>query len=464
MMRMRSILLAGLWAALVSPPTVAEETAPVAQPALPSLPPMRPAHLPPKLIIGPVTATLTASAIQATSAPGTRAFVQIKMFSDSRRRGGDEIGLQLQPEHGEIVGVRGARVISQDDSGSRLLRVDGLRRNRIQTVLIEVLLKATGNGEANQLRVTFTREAGEDGGTVPQPIVLKWPMSDCGESYHAALGEIGAQGGNELRDLWRSVASRDRSVSRRWMFRPSVPRRRRGRGDELVTKSTTRAQARAIYGETNRLMRAGYDRTLRRRGRHGWMLTKTSYDLKRYFSQSMNPALCTGAPGFAAYYEDQLEPLAERHDRLVRLSRQADRLARDKAETVFAATTGLPGGHPAWGGATLVVLQAPSTEREDRKALLVSLLQATRFPPALVSQLREAPNAYRALRTLDEVGIKTDRLPDEVYDRLRDAVGAIEAAVRLADFKARYERFWTGFNGSLQAIRKAHAEHCVCGS
>jgi hypothetical protein len=247
------------------------------------------------------------------------------------------------------------------------------------------------------------------------------------------------------------------------MFRPSRPSRNRSKADD-ETGRVTRKQARALYSEASALVGAGHDRILRRKGPYGWMLDKTANDLRKYFSQDMNPALCTGALGFASYYEEKLEPLGKRRERRARFAGLAEQLAREKAAAVFESARVIAGGHPAWGGATLVTLKPEAAEAQNMHALLVDLLKSTGFPKELVEEAGSAANDYDALKRLDEQGLKSDALTKAMRSKLREAVASIEMAVRLAAFRDRYEVFWDGFHGRLEAIRAAHAQHCVCGS
>jgi hypothetical protein len=148
----------------------------------------------------------------------------------------------------------------------------------------------------------------------------------------------------------------------------------------------------------------------------------------------------------------------------VRFAGLAEQLAREKAADVFEAARAIAGGHPAWGGATLITLKPRAAETQTMQALLVDLLKSAGFPGDLVEEVGNAANAYDALKRLDEQGLKSDALAKEMGSKLTEAVASIEMAVRLAAFRDRYEVFWDGFHGRLDAIRAAHAEHCVCGS
>jgi hypothetical protein len=332
-------------------------------------------------------------------------------------------------------------------------------------VLIEVKLKAAGENTPNRLKFAL-RAADGDADDAGQSMAIAWPVTDCGSRYHAALQQIGENGGNDLGDIWRAVSRPDKSMSGRWMFPPTAAKRstRRSSRDDDDDDGISRRQARAIFSEAQNLTQAGYDRSLRRQGQYGWILSKTAADLKKYFSQDMNPAICTGALAFTAYYEDRLSPLAKRGDRLTGMAEKAERLAHDQAGAVIRMTRHLPGGHPAWGGATLVALKPLTAAPGDMQDLIARLLQAADFPNSEIEEIRKAEDAYQALELIKEAGLEGDGLSKPLRDELRGALASIEAAVRLRAFDARYGAFWQGFRGALESIRAAHADHCVCGS
>ncbi|MGF1620156.1 MAG: hypothetical protein ACFCUR_06050 [Rhodomicrobiaceae bacterium] len=426
--------------------------------------------LPLKLFVGPFKGSLTATSPGDLHSAGSSAFVQIDLSSDNRSRRGLTAELAMETENGEIVQIHGSGVDADGEGARRVARIKGIRKGRSRTVLIEIRLKHVPEGSRNRLRLALAapenggdRQDTSEGGKSRQSVSLAWRVANCGEQYHTALQEIGRNGGNDLRALLREARSADKTMSRRWMFRPSRPARSRSKTDD-ETGRVARKQASALYSEASALVSAGYDRILRSKGPHGWMLDKTANDLRKYFSQDMNPALCTGALAFVSYYAEKLEPLGKRRERRARFAGLAEQFAREKAGDVFEAARTVAGGHPAWGGATLITLKPRGSETQSMQALLVDLLKSTGFPKEQVDEVANAANAYDALKRIDEQGLKSDTLTKAMRGKLREAVASIEMAVRLAAFRDRYEVFWDGFHGRLDAIRAAHAQHCVCGS
>jgi hypothetical protein len=178
----------------------------------------------------------------------------------------------------------------------------------------------------------------------------------------------------------------------------------------------------------------------------------------------MNPAICTGALAFAAYYEDKLSPLGKRGEKLAAMAEKAEKLARERTGAVIQMTRNLPGGHIAWGGAMLVALKPLNAAPGDMRDLLADLLRAVGLPRASLEDIRKAEDAYQALKLIRDAGLEGDEIPKSLRGELRGALASVEAAVRLQGFRARYEAFWQGFQGNLEAIRAVHADHCVCGS
>ena len=437
-------------------------------------------ELPLNLTAGPVRGELTATPLEGRYTAGASAFVQLKLSSDDTGRKGASAELVLEPEYGEIVQVSGSADVAEEGNGRRVARVEGIRKNRSRTILIEMKLRPAEQGNVNRLKFalrvpgsavplpvkkgSLRSERSEIGEADRQMVALAWPVASCADQYHAALHEIGASGGNDLRKIWQAALKRDKSMSSRWMFSPSIPKRYSRRKSEPKANSISSRDARRIYLETRNIMRSGYDRNLRRKGRYGWIISKTANDLRKYFSQDMNPAICTGALGFASYYEDQLAPLRKRGERLDGLVEKGRQLAHEKTEKVIEMTRNLPGGHPAWGGAMLIALKPKAAVSDNMKDLAVELLQAVNFPDQIVERARRAENGYKALQIVDEEGLNAAALSKSLRKNTSEALAAIEAAVRLEHFRARYEIFSRGFLGKLEAIRSAHAQHCICSS
>lgn len=432
--------------------------------------------IPGELKAGSVRGALTATPTAGRYSAGTSAFAQIRLSSQSTAKRGIAAELLLEVEHGEIVGVTGPEVDTDQEGGVHIAHIDGLRQGRDRSLLVEVKLHTAEGNPPNKLKLTLrapSAEPDEKDGKASEPgasaedtntALLAWPVTDCAGGYLAALRQIGAEKGNRLREIWRAASRPEKSMPREWLFRPALPksasRRRKVASD--VTASIAARDAREIFLEAGRLLRAGYDPDLGLNGRYSDTLGKTSTDLRKYFSQGENAAICTGAIAFANYYEGKLSPLRKRGERLTALSAEAKQLARERADAIFEAARGLPMGHPGWGGATLASLRPIEDRSNDPKAMVADLVEVAGLPGEFVAELRTADGPYAALRAVEDHGFGSTELPKETRADLRQALSAIEAAVLLDSFVGRYAGFWNGFYGSLEAIRDAHGKNCVC--
>ena len=230
-------------------------------------------------------------------------------------------------EHGEIVGVTGPQVDTDEEGNVRIAHIEGLRQGRDRSLLVEVKLRTAEGNPPNKLKLTLRSPGAEpdekDGAAVElaafsestDTALLAWPVTDCAGGYLAALRQIGEEKGNRLREIWREASRPEKSMPREWLFRPALPKsssRRRKVAPADVTASLAAQDAREIFLEAGRLLRAGYDPDLGLKGRHSFTLSKTSNDLRKYFSQDENAAICTGAIAFTNYYEGKLSPLRKR--------------------------------------------------------------------------------------------------------------------------------------------------------
>ena len=430
---------------------------------------------PTQLQAGTVRAALMATPAAGRYSAGTSAFAQIRLSSQSTAKRGAAAELLLQVEHGEIVGVTGSGLDRDEEGGVQIVHVHGLRRGRDRSLLVEVKLRAAEGNPPNTLKLTLrapdAEQDDEDGeqavpgrASAQATALLAWPVTDCAGRYHAALRQIGAEKGNRLRDIWRAASRPEKSRPRQWLFRPATPKptARRRRAAPEVTASIASKDAGEIFTEAGRMLRAGYDPALGLKGRYSFTLGKTSNDLRKYFSQDENAAICTGAVAFASYYEAKLSPLRKRGERLTELSAEARQLAHERADAIFEAARGLPMGHPGWGGATLASLRPIEDRSRDLKATVADLVEVAGASEAFVAELRGSEGPYSALRMLEDRGLEDTELPKDMRVNLRQALAAIEAAVVLDSFVARYAGFWSGFHGSLEAIRDAHGKNCVC--
>jgi hypothetical protein len=429
--------------------------------------------MPSLLKAGPIRGALIATPTAGRYSAGTSAFAQIRLSSESTAKRGIAAEVLLEVEHGEIVGVTGSEVDTDEEGSVRVAYVKGLRQGRDRSLLVEVKLRTVEGNPPNKLKLTLrapnAERDEEDSEGAPaenaDTALLAWPVTDCAGSYHQALRRIGEEKGNRLREIWRAASRPEKAMPRQWMFRPELPksttsRRRKVASD--VTASIAAKDRREIFLEAGRLLRSGYDPDLGSNGRYSFTLSKTSNDLRKYFSQDENAAICTGAIAFANYYEGKLSPLRKRGERLTALNAEAKQLARERADAIFEAARGFPMGHPGWGGATLASLRPIEDRSNDLKVMVADLMDVAGLPDEFVAELKTVDGPYAALRAVEDHGFDATELPRETRTDLRQALSAIEAAVLLDTFVARYAGFWNGFYGSLEAIRDAHGKNCVC--
>ena len=142
---------------------------------------------------------------------------------------------------------------------------------------------------------------------------------------------------------------------------------------------------------------------------------------------------------------------------------QAEILARGKAKDALSAMRHMEGGHPALGGASLEAIKPVSTDTGDLKSVMASLLEAAQIDTGVVARVRATADDFDALEIVADEGLNSDVLSDAQQDELKDALASIETAIRLGAYRGRYQAFWDGFYGKIEAIRGAHRQFCVCG-
>jgi hypothetical protein len=421
-----------------------------------------------RLQAGDVRAQLLTMGSGKPLTAGSSAFAQIRLSTEISARKGANAEILVEAENGEVSSVTGTGAKIESEGKAVRARVEGLRRNRDRTLLVEVRLPAAPAGRTT-LKVTLRAlpAPGKSGGPIAPAAEagtsISWSVKDCAGGYYAALQQIRDNAEWRASEKWKDAAKADDTLPKGWVFAPKEERRsrnRRGRSDAAAATKTERA----ILAEAGRLARAGRDPALDRDGDLGWVLGKVSGDLDNYLAQPINPAICTGAIGMTDYYTQRLAALGKRGDRLAQLAAEAKPLAQTRVEVAFAAARGLPENTTGWSGVTPVSARSMSVRTDSLTGLAVSLAELAAVRGDAFAKVQAAQAPYAALTVIDEGGIDQDGMPDEVRKAVRAAFTAIDAASRLDAVYARHKGLQAAFEGRINAIREAHAKHCTCGS
>jgi hypothetical protein len=404
---------------------------------------------------------------------GSAVFAQIRLSTEATgRRGGLAADILVEAERGEIAAITGAS--SKDgEAGARRARVEGLRKGRDRTVLVELKLPNSTQAEPTRLKVSLLPAAdGEARPDAQAPAAgqasaeISWTVKDCAGSYYGALQQIRENPELKISEKLKLATKTDPTLPKSWLFAPKTERRssRRSRRSSRETAASSTERERAVYTEAGKLVRSGRDPALSSSGDLGWALGKVAGDLDGYLAQPSNPAMCTGAPGLTGYYEKRLEALPKRGERLTQLATDAKTVAREKAEAALRVARELPEDAPAWGTITPVAAKAMALGDGGLKDMTVSLAELAALPAEALAKVKDAATPYDALVQVREAGFETDGMPDGVRKALREAFVATDAAARVEVIQQRHLDVQHAFEGRIKAIREAHQTHCVCQS
>jgi hypothetical protein len=421
-----------------------------------------------RLQAGEIRADLLTLGSGKTLTAGSSAFAQIRLSTDAAGRKGVNADILVEAENGEVSAVAGTGVKTESEGKAVRARLEGLRRNRDRSLLVEVKLPAAPAAGRTTLKMTLRAlpapgKSGEPAAPAAEADTsISWSVKDCAGGYYAALQQIRDNADWRAGEKWKGAAKADDSLPKGWVFAPEEERRsrrRRGRGDVSALSKAERA----ILAEAGRLARAGRDPALDRDGDLGWVLGKVSADLDNYLSQPINPAICTGAIGMTDYYTRRLAALGTRGERLAQLAAEAKILAQTRVEAAFAAARALPEDTTGWSGVTPVSARSMNVRTDSLTGLAVSLAELAAIPGDAFAKVRTAQAPYAALTAVDEAGIEQDGMPDAVRKAVRAAFTAIDAAARIDAVQTRHKGVQAAFEGRITAIREAHAKHCTCG-
>lgn len=430
---------------------------------------LSPAAAPPVKILkaGGIRAELLTIGEDKMLAAGSAAFAQVRLSTDAAARKGVSAELLVEASGGEVVSITGTGSKAEDKGAAGRVQVKGLRKNRDRNLLVEVKLPKA-ESDRTTLRVTLRAlsDADQAGGN-EATAEITWSVKDCAGGYYGALQEIRNKTEWQATEKWKAAAKADPNLPKGWLFAPKEERRsrrRRRRSEPEVTAASPVKNQREIFAEASKMARTGRDTALDRDGNLGWVLGKIAGDLDNYLSQPINPAICTGAPGLADYYEKRLADLVKRGEKLSALAADAKRLAEDKAETAFRLVRELSDETPGWGGITPVAAKAMTIRNDSLTSIAASLAELAAVPAEILDKVRQAQAPYDALVPIHDAGIGADGMPDGIRDSLRAAFAAIDAAARLDVIRERHAGVQSAFEGRIKAIREAHGKHCVCQS
>jgi hypothetical protein len=414
---------------------------------------------------GNIRAELLTIGENKTLAAGSAAFSQVKLSTGAASKKGISAELLVEASHGEVVSITGTGSTTEGKGPAARAQIDGLRKGRDRNLLVEVKLpKAESDRTTLKVTLRALPDAGQAAGK-EAAAEIAWSVRDCAGGYYGALQEIRNQSEWQATERWKAAAKADPNLPKGWLFAPKEERRsRRRRPEPEATAASPVKNQREIFAEASKIARAGRDTALDRDGNLGWMLGKASSDLDSYLSQPINPAICTGAPGFADYYEKRLADLVKRGEKLNALAADAKRLARDKAGTAFRMARELSDETPGWGGVTPVAAKAMVIRDDSLTGLAASLAELAAVPAELLAKVRQAQAPYDALVPIHDAGIGAKNMPDTIRDSLSAAFAAIDAAARLEVIRERHADVQSAFAGRIKAIRDAHGKHCVCQS
>lgn len=398
---------------------------------------------------------------------GSGAFAQLTLSTDSTAKRGVDAEIIVEAGEGQAVSITGAGVESGRETTRA--RVEGLRKGRNRLVLVEVKLPQS-DSETSKVKIVLRspdKAAGSGADAHKESAAeIAWTVRDCAGSYASALQKIRQNEALRATEIWKEAARAERDLPRKWLFQASSERksRRKRRSEPETTAASPVKNQREIYSEAAKFMRAGRDPALDRKGNLGWVLSKVASDLENYLSQPAKPAICTGAPALADYYEGRLSGLSKHGERLGGLAADAKIMAQSRVENAFRSARDLTDENAGWGGVTPVAAKSIAIKAESLTGMTASLAELAGMPAELITKIGNTPDAFEALTLVRETGLDTDGIPDPVRKEIRAALSAIEAAARIDAVHGRHAAVQAAFMGRVAGIREAHATHCVCES
>lgn len=466
--------------------------------------------------IGGVTPGETVSAGSSTIAEVTIKYTGKRRSSDAE--------LLLSAEGAKFMAISGRRIRVSKSGANRIARVRGLRRGKPRTVVVELSLgggeSLGGNLTKSLLSITLRPRRRSEQQT--DSTILTWSVIDCATQFHGALQQLFNENGERLNVSLKSASAASRDFPGRWLFpvrlQTQKPKKKwvyeeRTERKKVCTRSKSRryrtssgrvrrkrrcvawttrnvkrrvrvavpvaepssAERQRIQSEMNLIRTAtpfararGAAQDLSKKGRFGFVSRRIATDLRTYLRQPKHPALCTGTSTMMDYLYGGASSFRGRIAQIAANSVNAHVPAEARVERLLDELMGEPGGHPGFGGAPLSVLQ-PEPKLQDRDAQLRALidriaeLSLSQSHVALVKSQTETFAALRQFSRLIRKGAMAG-YSKAVQTATHQALGMIEAAHYLRAANRRYANVNSALFGSIEAIRGAHAKHCVCGN
>jgi len=449
---------------------------------------------------------LSAARPGALFGAGSSVFTEIALTNTSD---GDaaQADLVLEAQDGEIAGVTGDGIATAEEGARHLVRIGGLAKDKEKTVTVEMkvgAVAAAGQPGESRLTVTLRKPAKPQYETkvvtstvsktycraygytqfwqgsrrrcarwgrrdvtskkeIKVPViqtaaaegpsdstVLRWPVSNCAGDFYGAIVKLREKNADAMDDALKRAHARDRLRPGRWLFPPSSG-----------TKAERRINGQAVVFVRTR----GIDPQMSTRQNYGWVSQKVTTDLRGYLNQPPNPAICTGVARFVDFFDGRMKDFWQRADDFSKKAEEARAIAAQKLAAARGAVKSGAGDDPAGGTTAALPTGAEAAPaKPDLRTLTISAAELT-GDGDLLDGVKQAAAPYEALERFSKwmMQPKEGALEKDDVAALKRALGAIEAAEYLTLVAGQYNDLRGTIQGSMAAIRDAHARHCRCG-
>lgn len=417
---------------------------------------------------GSLSAVVELPADSVPLAAGSSTFANVTVRTSSKAPQSGE--LRFSASNGAIKTIFQAEGTISEGGAEAVVPLKAVRSGRERRVLVEIALPpgaATGN---LGLSVALASLDGDSGS--PAPAKFAWNVKDCAGAFRRALSEAADTRLAGIDESLGALRPARRSAAETWIFRPDLRSLRKNvcRGKKCAeeaasTPGAVTSDERSLIIEAQSILSTGgADPNLTRESAIGWPTFKAASDLKGYLKQPANPAICTGALQFSDYYLKNLGRLKARVERVKSLASMSAGLIQARIDFMRSQAAALPGGHPAWGGATLALARPASAGNVRLREAVVELARLSGLAPDAITEIEKADGLRSALevsaRHWDAAAI-TDR---NYRSQAEFVLSLVEAADVIARLAANYDRLERDFLGTFAFIQDAYKEHCSCNS